>query len=539
MQDSMPAAPAPPGTECQPSVIGTGNGQPGGKAQTGQGSYQEPVLGFKVPGDFERFRSILTEVGYTDRGILDALGVGNFPSIRAGDEALLLWRTRGGTALENLIRLFLMLVPVDLELARRAFEPMKIDALVEAGLVRKAGDMAVANIKLLPYQSFIFAFDPPQRLASGAAHDYVMGIGQSSITLATLTVRKPCRQVLDLGTGCGIQALLAARHSQRVLAVDRNPHAVRLAFFNARLNGMDHVECLEGDLFEPVPDQRFDLVVANPPFVISPDNRYIYRDSGMPGDQICQSIVQQVPRFLEEGGYAQVLCNWVEPSDQDWRERLSSWFDGSGCDAWVIRSERRDAALYASTWIRHTEAFNPAEQGTLFDEWMRYYQELGIEAMSAGLITMRRRSCASNWYRADDAPEKMIGPCGDSVAMGFDLTDFLEAHKDDSALLDSRLRVSSDVRLEQTWAASIEQWQEVAAQLYLARGFAFAGNVDSLVAQLVLRSDGRRRLGDLLAELAVALETDLNGVVAGACSIVRQLVQRGFLLPLHIGPVTP
>jgi hypothetical protein len=170
---------------------------------------------------------------------------------------------------------------------------------------------------------------------------------------------------------------------------------------------------------------------------------------------------------------------------------------------------------------------------------MRYYQELGIEAMSAGLITMRRRSCAGNWYRADDAPEKMIGPCGDSVAMGFDLTDFLEAHKDDSALLDSRLRVSPDVRLEQTWAASIEQWQEVAAQLYLARGFAFAGNVDSLVAQLVLRSDGQRRLGDLLAELAVALETDLNSVLAGACSIVRQLVQRGFLLPLHIGPVTP
>jgi hypothetical protein len=238
-----------------------------------------------------------------------------------------------------------------------------------------------------------------------------------------------------------------------------------------------------------------------------------------------------VPPFLEEGGFAQILCNWVEPSGQDWRERLATWFAESSCDVWVMRSETRDVGTYASTWIRHTESFCPTEHTGRFEEWMAYYEQLGIEAVSAGLITMRRRSGASNWFRADDAPVKMLGPCGDFVELGFRLTDFLQAHSEDAALLDSRFRISPDVRLEQTLAASGEKWSEIEAQLHLARGFAFAGGVDPLVADLLIRCDGQRRLGDLVADLAIALETEPSSILPIACDIVRSLVQRGFLLP--------
>jgi SAM-dependent methyltransferase len=477
---------------------------------------------------------LLTEAGFTDRGILDALSVDDILSVHADDEALVTWRTRHETVLDTLIRLFLMNIPVDAAAARRALLPMTLEDMTAAGLLQSSGSKVAATVNLIPYQGLLFAFDPPKRLASSLARDYVMGIGRSSITLACHTVRKPCRQVLDLGTGCGFQALFAAQHSQRVLAVDRNRRAVRLAAFNARLNGKEQVECLEGDLFEPVRGERFDLVVTNPPFVVSPVSRYIYRDSGMPGDQVCQRIVQEIPQFLEEGGYAQVLCNWVESSDQDWRERLATWFVGSDCDVWVMRAERRDAAAYASTWIRHTEAFHPDEHLRYFDEWMTYYQELGIEAISVGLINMRRRSTGQNWFRTDEAPAKMIGAAGEYVELGFALTDFLAALPSDAVLLNTALRVSSDVRLEQSWAPGEQQMVEEGAALHLIRGLAYAGKVDPLMARLVFHCDGQRRLGELVAEVAETMGVEPESIEPQICNLLRQLIQQGFLLPPNV-----
>ncbi len=357
-----------------------------------------------------------------------------------------------------------------------------------------------------------------------------MGVASSTLTLANLTVRRHARLALDLGTGCGIQALLGAQHSDRVLAVDRNPRAVQLAAFNAKLNGISNVECLEGDLFEPVQGHTFDLVIANPPFVISPEMRYTYRDSGMEADQICRKIVRQAPEFVREGGYCQILCNWAEYTGQDWRERLSGWFEGTGCDVWVIRSETRDAGTYASTWIRHTERAQPEQFAQRFEEWMAYYEEQGIDAIGAGLITMRRSKGRRNWFRADDAPEKMLGPCGDHIVQGFELRDFLETVRDDSTLLNTRLRVSPDVRLERQSVPSTEGWAEQVVQLHLTRGLAYSGRIDPFVANLVIGCDGQRRLSDLVADMAASLGADPVSIASTCCGVVRGLIERGFLV---------
>ena len=75
--------------------------------------------------------------------------------------------------------------------------------------------------------------------------------------------------VLDLGTGSGVCALFAARHARRVVAVDVNPEAVRCATVNALMNRLDaRIEVRQGDLFAPVADRRFDLVLFNPPFIV-------------------------------------------------------------------------------------------------------------------------------------------------------------------------------------------------------------------------------------------------------------------------------
>lgn len=496
---------------------------------------QKSLFSFEDPEDFHRLRGVLEAANYTDGGVLEALGIKDFPSIRGDDVPLLLRRTKRGTPLDTLIRLFLIEVPTDVEAVRRAVRPMKLETWGEAGLVQIHRGAVVAAVKLLPFQNLVLAFDLPRRLLqSGLGQDYVMGVGSSSLTLSNLTVCRHTPYTLDLGTGCGIQALLAAQHSDSVLAVDRNPRAVQLATFNAKLNGITNIEYLEGDLFEPVRGQTFDLVISNPPFVISPEMRYIYRDSGLEADQICRKIVRQAPEFVREGGYCQILCNWVEYAGQNWQEQLEGWFEGTGCDVWVIRSETCDADTYASTWIRHTERAEPEQFAQRFDKWMAYYEQQGIEAVGAGLITMRRSSAHANWFQADDAPEKMLGPCGDYIARGFELRDFLETVRDDSTLLNTVLRFSPDVRLERQCVPSPEGWVEQVVQLHLTRGPAYSGNIDSFVANLVIGCDGRRRLSDLVADMATSLGADVADIRSTCCGVVRRLVERGFLLPAHL-----
>jgi hypothetical protein len=259
--------------------------------------------------------------------------------------------------------------------------------------------------------------------------------------------------------------------------------------------------------------------------------KYIYRDGGMEADQICQRIVRQVPDFLNEGGYCQILCNWAENKGQDWRERLHSWFEGTGCDVWVIRSETRDAATYASTWIQHTEKAEPEQFTQRFEKWMTYYDQHDINSVSAGLITMRRSSSHKNWYRAEDAPEKMLGPCGDYVVRGFCLRDFLENIQDDSMLLDTRFKISTDVRLERQAKPSDKGWLDETVQLRLIRGLTYSGNIDPYMANLVVKCNGRRRIKDLLTEMADYLGADRSKITPTFCSVVRGLIERGFLLP--------
>ena len=130
-------------------------------------------------------------------------------------------------------------------LRQRAIEPMGCAEWAEMGLIQIKAESAVAKMKLFPFQEMVIAYDVPRRLLTGEGGDYVMGAGGSSLTLANLTIRRHAGLSLDLGTGCGFQAFLQVRHSDRVVAVDRNPRAVAIAAFNARLNGLANVECRE------------------------------------------------------------------------------------------------------------------------------------------------------------------------------------------------------------------------------------------------------------------------------------------------------
>ncbi len=487
-------------------------------------------LEFAQPSDYARARRVLDGAGFTDRGVAEALGLESVREAAAMPMPHLLRLTGRGRPLGALIRLFLMGVAVSPNDASKALAPMALEAWIDAGLLEADGEVVRGAVQLLPLKDLRVAFDLPQKIRQGRSANYVMGVGSSTLTLANATIRRHSRRTLDLGTGCGLLAFLAAPHSRHVAAVDRNRRAVNMAAFNARLNGLENVEAREGDLFEPVSGERFDLVVSNPPFVVSPESHFIYRDSGMKGDEITRKIVRQVPGFLEEGGFCQVLCNWAHVAGQPWQQRLAAWFEGTGCDAWAMRSDTLDAPQYAAKWIKHTERDEDRQFDRRFDEWMAYYDRQRIEAVSGGLITLRRRSIGAAWFRADDGPPKMLGPAGEAIARAFGLRDFLASHGDES-LPAQRLQISPEARLVQRAKPHAGGWAIEHSHLEMTRGLAYTGDADPYVAALIGRCDGTRPLADLIAELASATNEDPAKFTPACLRIVRRLIECGFLLP--------
>jgi methylase of polypeptide subunit release factors len=82
--------------------------------------------------------------------------------------------------------------------------------------------------------------------------------------------------MLDLGTGQGFHAMVAAGHCGRIIATDVNPRALTFARWGIEANAIDNVDLRQGSLFEPVASEApFDLIVSNPPFIISPTHALV------------------------------------------------------------------------------------------------------------------------------------------------------------------------------------------------------------------------------------------------------------------------
>src|SRR5207248_10232467 len=125
--------------------------------------------------------------------------------------------------------------------------------------------------------------------------------------------------------------------SKHVIATDLNPRAVAFTALNAALNGIDNVEVRLGSLFEPVAGETFDLITCNAPYVVSPEDRWQYRDAaGFEADQLSQTVVTAASDYLNDDGFASMLVSWLADSKEDPDTRVESWLEDNDCDAWVI-----------------------------------------------------------------------------------------------------------------------------------------------------------------------------------------------------------
>ncbi|MEU9606373.1 class I SAM-dependent methyltransferase [Streptomyces sp. NPDC048057] len=500
-------------------------------------------------------RAALLAADFTADGLLELLGAPAYAALARSETVPALRATRGDGALDALVRLFLLQQPVAYQRAA-AVLPVA-ECLADGWLVADDGDgdadgggggtgdggAAVrATVDVRPYggptgEDWFIVSDLGCAVggaagAGGQGEGVVLGVGGASTTLAGITVRTPVAAALDLGTGSGIQALHAARHATRVTATDLNPRALDFTRLTLALSGAPEAELLTGSLFEPVANGTYDLIVSNPPFVISPGARLTYRDGGMAGDDLCRTLVQQAGERLNDGGYAQFLANWEHVDGEDWQDRVRAWVP-RGCDAWIVQREVQDATQYAELWLRDSgdHRGDPARYAARYEEWLDEFDARRTKAVGFGWITLRKAAAEQPSIVVEEWPHPVEQPLGEAVVAHFARQDYLRTH-DDAALLADHFVLAADVVQEQVGEPGEEHPEHVV--LRQGRGVRRATKVDTVGAGFAGACDGSLSAGRILDAIAQLLGEDPVGLRDRTPGALRLLVGEGFLVPVSL-----
>ncbi|WP_031482608.1 DUF7059 domain-containing protein [Streptomyces bicolor] len=488
-----------------------------------------------------RLRDALLGASFTADGLLELLGAPAYAALARSETVPALRATRGDSPLEALVRLFLLQQPVP---HARVAGVLPVDACLESGwLVRVGGDSdgdLAATVDVRPYggpggEDWFIVSDLGCAVGGAGGigskdEGVVLGVGGASTTLAGITVRTPVASALDLGTGSGIQALHAAQHATRVTATDLNPRALHITALTLALSGAPGADLRTGSLFEPLKNgETYDLIVSNPPFVISPGARLTYRDGGMGGDDLCRSIVQGAGERLNEGGFAQFLANWQHVEGEDWQERLRSWVP-RGCDAWIVQREVQDVTQYAELWLRDAgdHRGDPAEYQARYDAWLDEFEARKVKAVGFGWITLRKTSGAVPSITVEEWPHPIEQPLGDTVRAHFERLDYLR-DRDDAALLEDHFRLVSEVVQEQVGLPGAEDPEHVVLRQH--RGMRRATQVDTVGAGFAGVCDGSLSAGRILDAIAQLMGEDPVLLRDRTPAQIRLLVEQGFLEP--------
>lgn len=482
-------------------------------------------------GTVDRLRAVLGSIGYTGEAIRTLLGDDAYQA-RRRQVPVHVRRLKGRTPLEVVVKLFFLGVAVSRRDVEMALEPLRADELQELGVIEAGETPLRASVRLVPHAELLLAGNRyPDETPDGTPGDYVATATAPSAILASLTVRRPASRGLDIGTGSGVQALWAARHCERVVAVDVNRRALNLAAFNARLNGVANVEFREGSLFQPVAGERFDLIVCNAPYVVSPDARYAYRDSGFASDDFCERLVRETPAHLEEGGFAHLLIGWIL-TEEDWTARPRSWIEGRGCDCWLLRGVERDPVTHAAVWNEDL-ADDPTRYAETLDRWVGHLEGLGAKTVLEGAAIIRRRSCGRGWFRADRIPPGHPDPASDHILRVFRAQDDLVELSEERSLLGATFRLAGRLRFEQEVACHDAGYVVKSMSAVLDEGLGFRASVDQNTASLIPLLDGSHSLREAITEAARArglADRDIDAFTAGAIEVVRTMYELGFLI---------
>ena len=396
------------------------------------------------------------------------------------------------------------------------------------------------------------------------APDHVLGIGRAGLTLAALTPRKPVETALDLGVGCGIQTLYLLRHVRQVVATDISTRALEFTAFNVALAGVDsaRVQLRQGNLLEPVAGQRFDLIVSNPPFVITPPS---VRQAGLPlmeyrdaGGPILPALVRELEDHLNPDGVAVMLGNWEHREGTSWRTSVNQWI-GKSLDAWIIQREVQDPVEYAAMWLRDG-GLTPERSAVAFENalaaWQEDFDSRQVSGVGMGYLVFHAPSVAATSgpggtaLEGQTAPEEPASdaaapsavvepwrvleevPTSGQGALGEHVAQVIAAHEalrglDDTQVAALKLRTASGLSKEEALTPTPVPTAPVIRQ---AEGF---GRVIAVgmpeVALLSASDEGLLTVAQIAAAVASLTSEDPAAVLADMVAATRTFAHTGMV----------
>ena len=389
------------------------------------------------------------------------------------------------------------------------------------------------------------------------APDHVLGVGGAGLTLAGLTPRTPVRAALDLGCGCGIQTLYLLRHAEYVVATDISTRALAFTAFNAALAGVSvagapdagtesvagsesgsdsgagRLELLRGSLLEPVAGRRFDLIVSNPPFVITPP---AVREAGLPlmeyrdaGGPVLPRLVAGLGEHLEPGASAVMLSNWEHRGAGSWRDAVAAWLP-EGLDAWVVEREVQDPVEYAAMWLRDG-GLTPDRDAEAFDAaleaWIDDFEVRDVRGVGFGyLIVHRPRRPREPWHLLEEVTTSGRGVLGPHVAEVLEARERL-AGLDDEAVADLHPLLAPDVTEERHLIPGAAE--PTVILLRQGGGLGRTLRASTAVAALAGVADGELSVDQIASAVAALTGEDVTALRTEMVEATRRLVTTGLL----------
>jgi methylase of polypeptide subunit release factors len=483
-------------------------------------------MDFPVPDTLaaETLRDALRRVGYSEAAVHGLLG----EDASAGTEkdAAADERRLPHTRLATVIRLLFLQRAVPRRAAVDALGRRGVDALETIGLA-EVGDEVVPRVRMLPVGHLLITGDG---YAQGDDPvDYVAIYTPTSRVCDSLTPRPRVERALDVGTGSGIHALLAAGHADHVVATDVNRRALAFTELNAVLNGVTNVECRHGSLFEPVGGETFDLITCNAPYVVSPENRWAYRDSGFEADDFSARVVRAAAAHLADGGYATLLVSWLAQDQNAPDEHAFEWTDGTGCDSWILAIWDADPVSHATSWNSHLEG---EALGRALDEWAAYFERLGVRWISEGAVLLHKRPGGGE-TRVDPVDEEDLDVADEQIQQAFAAREQLSSLAGDGDLLEERLSLGLVLSLEQELEPENDGAAIAEARIQLCEGTGSLVDVEPDVLDVVASLDGRSPLGEVVRTVGDSLDLSASEraqLEQDAAEAARDLLELGALV---------
>ncbi len=342
----------------------------------------------------------LRTVGYNADALRERFGVRHADELHVTDR--LSWSIRLRAQEDSMaiaLRLFWLEDVVPRALAEAHAGSFVAPAL-RLGLLQRRGQAVESCLRVEPVEELLIWADrrfesplPSRLVQHGGGPVYPPSF--DSLLLAELLPVAAGQEVLDLCTGSGVLALIAARRGAKVWAVDVDPRAVELASLNAAANRLRLV-VIEGNLYAPVGSRSFDVIVANPPFVCSPYNRGPrYHSGGPTGDAVLARVVRGWRRHLRFQGRALTIGHVGLREGESLLERAQRWLRGFDGRCLLVELDRSDAVAYATTQAAFALAEGLESYEREVQRWLRHLRRHRVHEVVAFLLVAERSGTAA------------------------------------------------------------------------------------------------------------------------------------------------